>query len=585
MTDISVIIPSYNRADAVVRLVRALVADLDQAASSEIVVVLDGSTDDSADRLHEIAESGVHGLIVQWQQNRGRAAARNAGIAASSGNILLFLDDDVVPVGPIVSHHLRAHQTADAVLGRITHGATSQEPGYMTDLSIEFHESRHARLLNPITSIDATEVFAGNLSVKRSWLDRVGVFDEEFSGYGCEDWDLGERLLAAGATIAYCPGAEVIHYAGVTNERWLRNASEEAVTQLHLIRKHNRLVCHTEIGALYETGLAERLLSYGAIAWPGAAPLVARVGMAGAKLGGAIGSRRVARAGLLKSWRMAFWSSVSAAVGSSRETRSRFRYHGRILCYHRISDAHNPALAEWAVTPDAFRKQMRYLHTNGYEAVTARELLSAFAEGRSLPPTVAITFDDGYLDVIENAAPILQEFGFPATMYIVPGRVGTSAEWDTRYGGEMAPLASACELRSVIDAGWEIGHHTRTHPDLTELSDEHLTEEIETARHELETLVDSPVTTFAYPFGLHDRRVRSAVKTAGFDGALAFGTRAASSRSPEFATERVAVLREHSMIDFRLLLWCGWDLSGAIRFALGTPLRLIRPAPPQLDSN
>jgi len=585
MTDVSVVIPSYNRSESVVRLVRALATERNSAITTEIIVVLDGSTDDSEQRLRTVTKSEVPNLIVHRQENRGRAAARNAGIAASTGDVLLFLDDDVLPTGPIIRQHLEALRNADAVLGRIKHGGSSDEPRYMTDLSTEFHESRHTRLQKSTASIDATEVFAGNLSVKRSWLELVGEFDEEFSGYGCEDWDLGERLLAAGATFAYSPEAEVVHYAGVTNQRWLRNAREEALTQLRLTRKHQQLIGQTELGGLYEAGLADRLITYAVIALPPLGPILARGSLAIASIGDAIGSRRVARAGLLKSWRYAFWTSVRNVVGSNEKTRSTFRFHGRILCYHRVSDSHNPALAEWAVRPDSFRRQMQYLRAKGYQVVTVRELLDAFAAGRSLPPTVAITFDDGYRDVVENALPILQDLGFPATMYVVPGRVGTSAEWDARFGGEMAPLASACELRRLVDAGWELGHHTRSHPDLTEITDEQLHDEIDTARHELEAIVQTPVTTFAYPFGRHDRRVRAEVQAAGFDGALAFGSHAASSRSPDFATERVGVLRDHSMIDFRLLLWCGWDLNGAARFVLGIPRRLIRPVPPPPDAD
>jgi GT2 family glycosyltransferase/peptidoglycan/xylan/chitin deacetylase (PgdA/CDA1 family) len=585
MTDISVVIPSYNRSESVVRLVRALATEQSSAIATEIIVVLDGSTDDSEQQLRAIATSEVPNLIVHRQENRGRAAARNEGIAASTGDVLLFLDDDVLPTGPIIRQHLDALRNADAVLGRIRHGGASHEPRYMTDLSIEFHESRHTRLRKSVASVDATEVFAGNLSVKRSWIELVGGFDDEFSGYGCEDWDLGERLLAAGAKFAYCPEAEVIHYAGVTKRRWLRNAREEALTQLRLTQKHQQLTGQTELGGLYEAGLADRLATYAVIALPRVGPPLARGSLVIASVGNAIGSRRLARAGLLKSWRFAFWSSVRNAVGSNKQTRSKFRFHGRILCYHRVSDSHNPALAEWAVRPESFRRQMQHLRAKGYQVVTVRELLAAFAAGRSLPPTVAITFDDGYRDVVENALPILQELEFPATMYVVPGRVGASAEWDVKFGGDMAPLANACELRRLVDAGWEIGHHTRSHPDLTELNDEQLHDEIDTARHELEAIVQTPVTTFAYPFGLYDRRVRTEVQAAGFDGALAFGSHAASFRSPDFATERVGILRDHSMIDFRLLLWCGWDLNGAVRFVLGIPRRLIRPAPPPSDAD
>ena len=220
---------------------------------------------------------------------------------------------------------------------------------------------------------------------------------------------------------------------------------------------------------------------------------------------------------------------------------------------------------------------MQYLKDQGYVVMTARDLLLAFTEGQTLSKTVAITFDDGYADVVRNAAPILREFGFPATLYAVSDLVGRTAEWDESFGGEMAQLAGWDDLQQLIADGWEIGHHTRTHCDLTLQSDDQLSDEVVEGRRRLEGSLQSTVTTFAYPYGSHDARVRNVAKDAGFLGALALGSRVASGRSPAFATERVCILRTHSMVDFRLLLWCGLDLRDLMKHALRTPLRMFRP--------
>ena len=104
-----------------------------------------------------------------------------------------------------ISRHLAIHEQAEAVVGRITHGTSEKERHSLRVQSIEFYQERHRRLGTDQIEVAATDVFAGNLSVKRAWIEQIGGFDESFSGYGCEDWDLGQRLLDAGARILYCP--------------------------------------------------------------------------------------------------------------------------------------------------------------------------------------------------------------------------------------------------------------------------------------------------------------------------------------------------------------------------------------------
>jgi GT2 family glycosyltransferase/peptidoglycan/xylan/chitin deacetylase (PgdA/CDA1 family) len=577
MADASVVIPSFNRSNAVTRLVKELAAQHADDLELEIIAVLDGSTDDSAARLSTLQIPDGVELRVIDQPNRGRAAARNAGIRAATGAAVIFLDDDVLPGPDLVRHHLRALDAADLVLGRIEHGESLQEVPAFREQSITFYRQRHDRLTAPEARILPTDVFAGNLSVRSKMLDGIGGFDESFSGYGCEDWDLGKRLIDLGARAVYCPAALVLHLSVVPYRKWIRNAREEAVSQLRLVRKHPSLLRLIDLGGLNEATLTGRLVSRLAIASPRLGRAAAMLAIGAGEAGYRLGRTRFSQRMFTQGFRLVFWGRVREASGSAGSTLRAFSLNCRALCYHRVHDSPNPGLAEWAVPVREFERQMAYLQKSRYQAISVSEMIRSFKAGTPLWKRVAITFDDGYADTESMAAPIMKANGFRGTLYAVTGLIGQSAVWDTPFGGEMAPLATTEAIKRLADAGWEIGHHTHSHPNLRLLEDDALAHEVCAGRGDLAALTGSPIDTFAYPYGEHDQRVRPCVEDAGYAGAVVLASRSASPRSHPFALERVAVLRHHSMLDFRLLLWFGLDRRELVRHAWAQLRAAVRP--------
>lgn len=583
MIDVSIIIPSYNRRESVCALVNALLDQDDSDLATEIIVVLDGSTDGSAEALSAMI-AGREARVCIWQQaNRGRAGARNAGLERATGSIILFLDDDVLPGPELVRAHWRAHQSADAVLGRIEPVTVPGTPRAIAEQEETFHRERHGALMAPDATIRATDVFAGNLSVKRHLLDAVGPFDEAFTGYGCEDWDMGQRLLDCGAVFAYAPDALVYHRSPLTRQQWLRHAWQEGRSQLILMRKYPSLASSLDISGLHEATWTGRLAAQFAIQFPRLALRTSAMALWLASVERPVAPADTLRRVALQSWRVAFWSGVRHAIGTGSETRAACRFCARILCYHRICDEPNPALAEWSVRPSAFRRQMQWLYHHGYQPITLSALLDAFSRGEPLNKTVVITFDDGYLDTFTIAAPILAEFGFPATVFVVPSLVGQTAHWDAEFGGEMAPLATWEHLRALEDQGWEIGLHSHTHSDLTAMTLDDLLQDLTEGRRILEDALEREVTSFAYPYGEYSADIAKVVADAGFRVAVSLGSRLATPGAPRFALERVPVMRNTSMMSFRLMVETGLDLRGLLGFGFGMPIRVMRefrrPAP------
>jgi peptidoglycan/xylan/chitin deacetylase (PgdA/CDA1 family) len=185
---------------------------------------------------------------------------------------------------------------------------------------------------------------------------------------------------------------------------------------------------------------------------------------------------------------------------------------------------------------------MRLFARLGYQARPFVEVVEAIVCGRTLPRrTFAVTFDDGYRSVGEVAVPILAEFGFPATVFIVSDRVGSTNAWDRQSGRPELPLLDWPDLRALVAAGWEVGGHTRTHPHLDSLADADAYSEIFEGKQEAEAHLDQPLSTFCYPFGYFNSCTPALVRAAGFLGACTARSGLAQPASDPFTLARIKV--------------------------------------------
>jgi peptidoglycan/xylan/chitin deacetylase (PgdA/CDA1 family) len=168
-----------------------------------------------------------------------------------------------------------------------------------------------------------------------------------------------------------------------------------------------------------------------------------------------------------------------------------------IVAYHGIGPGPPPLF----VGRELFREQLECLASCGARTLTMRELTTALLTGRMPPRAVALTFDDGLTSVAEEAAPLLAEHGFSATVFCVAGRLGGDNGWPTAHRAPRRPLLGAAELTELAQAGFEIGSHGMTHARLDLLPRHALMREIRDSRALLEDLVGVPVRSFAYPYG------------------------------------------------------------------------------------
>jgi peptidoglycan/xylan/chitin deacetylase (PgdA/CDA1 family) len=190
-----------------------------------------------------------------------------------------------------------------------------------------------------------------------------------------------------------------------------------------------------------------------------------------------------------------------------------------ILMYHGVADvAEDPN--QLCVSPGRFAEQMAALQRLGLRGVGIGTLVDAIRSG-SQRGLVGMTFDDGYVNVLEAALPELKRRNFTASVYIISGRLGGTNEWDD---GPAWPLLSAAQVGELAAAGMEIGSHSRTHLRLAGLDAGQLETEISGSRASLGELLGAPVRGFAYPYGSMDAAARRAVHDAGYDYACAVQT-------------------------------------------------------------
>jgi peptidoglycan/xylan/chitin deacetylase (PgdA/CDA1 family) len=179
----------------------------------------------------------------------------------------------------------------------------------------------------------------------------------------------------------------------------------------------------------------------------------------------------------------------------------------------------------FTLSPAAFRAQLRGLRLMGYRGLSMRDL-EPYLRGEKTGKVVGITLDDGYLNNFEHALPILREFGFTATSFMVSGQFGGSNLWDQKVGVPAARLMDVAHLKTWLAAGMEVGSHTRNHVNLQECDEATAREEIAGSKRDLEAALGCEVRHFCYPYGLYRAEHAQMVREAGYlTGATSDSTR------------------------------------------------------------
>lgn len=176
-----------------------------------------------------------------------------------------------------------------------------------------------------------------------------------------------------------------------------------------------------------------------------------------------------------------------------------------ILTYHSIDESGSVL----STAPAVFEAHMRSLADQHARVVPVEHLLAPDTEQAPAEQRLAITFDDGFANFYEHAWPTLQQYDFPATVFIVTDYTGRRNDWPGQPAHiQRRRLLSWSQVRQMTGGGVRLGAHTCTHPDLTRLGRAQVEWQMRESRRRLEDVVGEPVVTFAYPYGASSPLVR-----------------------------------------------------------------------------
>ena len=271
-----------------------------------------------------------------------------------------------------------------------------------------------------------------------------------------------------------------------------------------------------------------------------------------------------------------------------------------VLMYHSVSTVADGPLRRLAVPPALLTEQLVALREAGFTLLGLTEALqrhdadlvarrvSADPVGKRITTDpvgrcinadpvgeriVAVTFDDGYANFLTGGLTALSAAGAKATLYVAVGHLGRGpASWMGQRGEELGPLMDWSGVAEVVAAGVEIGSHNMIHVPMDVLPRPLMARAIDDARRRLQDRTQTPVPSFAYPHGYHDRAVRAAVARAGHESACEVGYRRYRGVGRRYAIPRLLIGPDHRPADVVALV------SGAVPWLMPTVKRVAQPA-------
>lgn len=529
---VSVVIPTYNRKDSVTTAVRDLLACRD-VTPHEIVVVADGCTDGTAGALRD-AFPGEERLRILEQPNQGGSAARNHGAAVATGDVLLFLDDDMRPDPQLLTAHcavLAADPGVAAVLGHIPLAAeTPVTP--LTRGYAQWAQARADRLAAGDTDLELGDLLAGQMAVRRTAYQAIGGFDEDFTRggtFGGEDTDFLVRLAASGVRVVFSADAVASQDYRITPAQLLRQWGQAGPAQALLSRRHPGLgpaiaADHTDPRpAARAVKRVARLVPDAA--WAPVERLVVEAASRPNAGDAALAALVVARD-------RRYWRGVAEAGGLATVTGP------IVLAYHDVVAAGQTVPDGYAVSADQLEAHLDALAAAGYRFGDPRDLADPFALAwPDSARTVYLTFDDAFAGLPEHAVPVLTDHDAAAACFVVTGLLGAPNAWDSAD----RMLLDESGLGDLRGAGWLLGSHTVTHPHLTQIAPTAAYRELRRSADLINAIQPGGPLLLAYPFGDHNPVVRTLARRAGYAAAFAIGTSAWSARRDPFALARLEV--------------------------------------------
>jgi peptidoglycan/xylan/chitin deacetylase (PgdA/CDA1 family)/GT2 family glycosyltransferase len=516
---ISVIIATFNRLALLERTLPLLLQQNFDPEQYEVIVAVDGSTDGTFEFLSSLPHRG--NLRIIEQPNRGQAAAINAGLRESRGQLALFLDDDILCGPDLVAQHVKVprNERACMAFGPVLVAPEGRDPlaldwarTYCDDF---FHEKVHEAPQKGWYGCMAS----ANSSLPRKVALSVGGLDDTFTRGN--DVEFGFRLLKAGYTFVYQPSAITHQLFNKSRRDVIADAAGEGAAEVRLSRKFPELRTASRLALLSSKPWWKRATARVIVSAPfSLIRVIALLTWISNKLRVIPLFRRLALRLLQTQQNIAAWRSAVREAGSWSALQHEYGARLPILMYHSVGPLPAGFDTFLNIPAGMFEKQLRWLARKGFTPIHLSDWIAYRRQGKPLPAKpIVLTFDDAYRDTAEFAFPLLRKYGFKGTLFVVTNHIGGTNKWDLPLGISEQPLMTAEEIRHWAANGVEIGSHSQSHPDMRNCTLEQVRDEMTRSRDCLQQLLGTPVRTFAYPYGYFDERASAAASTI-YDAAL-----------------------------------------------------------------
>lgn len=242
-----------------------------------------------------------------------------------------------------------------------------------------------------------------------------------------------------------------------------------------------------------------------------------------------------------------------------------------VLMYHSISAVANESAAGYfgtTTSPSRFEEQMRFLHENGYSTLSLEEVQHRLANSSDQTRPVVITFDDGFEDFYTDAFPILEQYGFSATMFLPTGYIGNS---NLKFKDKFClSWGQVCELSAI---GQRFGSHTVSHPQLRQIIPADRIRELQESKNGIEQALGKPVNSFSYPYAFPEqdrqfvRELRQDLSECGYTNGVSTIVGRASASDDPFFFKRLPINDGDDCELFRAKLEGGYDWLHPLQYA------------------
>ena len=522
----SIVIPTWQRAEPLEETLASLAGQT--LFDFEVVVAVDGPDETTRSLFERIRPP----YPIQWvfhERNLGLPSARNSGAGKARGELLLFLDDDISVDSELVERHVGQHHSYPnwplAVCGRIVEMRRAPQSCWTSKFlqqawenSLDFIDSAltlaGTQSIGP--EVERALHFGLNCSMRRDLFFEHGGFNPLLQ-YMEEEMEFGHRLYRSGMQFRVAPEAVVFHHNSKDMTEYFRRCwflggttNVERVFDLGQRNPQTEGLVAMQSGWLPGRLFAKTVWHTTSVARKVAAGLERATNYTGSRL-------------LFGAWARLcqaseHWNGVKAKGCTLEMLKGVAGTPARALMFHSIAQPQSREESTYYISPRRFHLTLRLLRMAGHETSSLAEWL----QGDVPQHRPLLTFDDGYDDMYTELLPVAREFNLKPLIFLVADRISGTNLWDQENGLRCRRLLTLEQIREMQQSGFDFGSHTLTHPWLPGLSDTDLRREVRESKYRLEDMLGTEITSFAYPSGGVDQRVRAAVAEAGYR--LAFTT-------------------------------------------------------------